>query len=993
MFSICATRRARSRVWPRSPAYWQNHKNTVLRPEKSETARCQGEATGPGFGGGSYAAYDPELERKVALKLVIPAARGSRHGQGSTRLLREAQALAKLNHPNVVTVHDVGAIENYVWLAMEYIEGETLSSWGQRARPSWREVVDVMTRAGLGLEAAHAAGLLHRDFKPDNVMIGRDGRVRVMDFGLARARAYAGDKDGEDDEEEVDETESMSRSELGSLSLEITQAGSLLGTPAYMAPEQYCGLEVTAAADQFAFCVTMWELLYGARPFSGDSIVKLAAAAASGAPRAPAGARVPGWLRRICERGLSPEPGDRFPSIAALLGAVDSAQRRRRVGRRVAVVLGAGSLVAGGFGLHELRERQQRAACEAAGATIEEVWGDARRDALREALLRSGASVAETTAQKVTPWLDRYAATWRAARVEACYAGERDEQLSLEEYGRARWCLEARRMEFSTLLEELSRGDTLATTNAVTAASSLQRAQPCLDRRLLQLREAPPPAAREDVRAALSELSRASGLLVAGEYAAGLERAEAALARAEAISWAPLELDARLLVGRSYAHLGRYADAVDVARAVYLDAAKLSATELAFRAAVHVMETTGVHLERTEESLLWGQLAEVELARLGGDEDALRSARLLRGRGLIRYRAGEYDESRALLERARALRTQALGEHHPDVMSDTEDLANTLVAMGSYEEARALLERSVAVYEETYGAEHLQVAEALNNLGTVDIETGARAQARRSLTRALELRERALGSEHPSVADSLVNLAVVERGDRHNEAARALYERAITIYEATLGPEHPKLAVALNNLALTLGDAGAHDEAKALHERVLAIRERALGEGHPSIASAQYNLALVVLKTDGPEAGRRALERALALWEKALGAEHPHLAHPLTNLSELARDEGRVDEAVALAERAVTLRERAGVDRQLIARSVFARAEALWDARQRERALADARAAATIYRDAARQEQLDKVEAWLAERERTPRRAHAGDSSSTTQTPKRSRRK
>jgi predicted Ser/Thr protein kinase len=242
---------------------------------------------GAGGVGVVYAAYDPALDRRVALKLVREeSSRGSDTSDGRARLLREAQALARLSHPNVVAVYDAGTLDERVWLAMEHVEGATLRAWAQTERP-WPELLQAMIAAGRGLAAAHAAGLVHRDVKPDNIMVGADGRVRVMDFGLARAagaRVVAAPDSGGPGER---------------LSLSVTRTGAMLGTPAYMAPEQWVGKEADARTDQFAYCVTLWEALFGERPFMGDTLVELAPRVLRGEVRAPPNGRAaPGWLRK-----------------------------------------------------------------------------------------------------------------------------------------------------------------------------------------------------------------------------------------------------------------------------------------------------------------------------------------------------------------------------------------------------------------------------------------------------------------------------------------------------------------------------------------------------------------------------------------------------------------------------------------------------------------------------------------------------------------------
>src|SRR5690606_7185636 len=218
---------------------------------------------------------DEDLDRKVAIKLL----RGelSRDEHGRTRMLREAQALARLSHPNVVQVHEVGQWTDHDYVAMEYVDGRTLDRWLAAGPRSWREILDVMVQAGRGLEAAHAAGLVHRDFKPANLLVGRDGRARVLDFGLARAASERDSKSSSKPIADIVETAEHSVFELSRSSDDLegataassafdkllTVTGAVLGTPAYMAPEQHLGQPADALSDQFSFCVVLYEALYG----------------------------------------------------------------------------------------------------------------------------------------------------------------------------------------------------------------------------------------------------------------------------------------------------------------------------------------------------------------------------------------------------------------------------------------------------------------------------------------------------------------------------------------------------------------------------------------------------------------------------------------------------------------------------------------------------------------------------------------------------------
>ncbi len=304
------------------------------------------ERLGAGAMGVVWAAYDPELDRRIALKLLRPRAAGGSEGQA--RLVREAQAMAKLSHPHVIAIHDVGQHAGHVFLAMEFVEGDTLTSWRTRTR-TWSDIVGVYLQAGRGLAAAHQAGLVHRDFKPDNVLIGRDGRVRVTDFGLAR-NVGAGEAAAQRSES-APQAGLAARSDTRTpdpSSTTITQTGALVGTPAYMAPEQFVGGRIDARSDQFSFCVALWEALYGQRPFAGRTLAQLSEAVVGGAILGPPSeVRVPSFVERALRRGLAPEPDARWPDMDALLHALGRdvvGIRRRRIGVGLGLV-GALALV------------------------------------------------------------------------------------------------------------------------------------------------------------------------------------------------------------------------------------------------------------------------------------------------------------------------------------------------------------------------------------------------------------------------------------------------------------------------------------------------------------------------------------------------------------------------------------------------------------------------------------------------------------------------
>ncbi|MEM6989031.1 MAG: serine/threonine-protein kinase [Myxococcota bacterium] len=363
---------------------------------------------GAGAMGEVFSAYDPELDRKVAVKLLRtgggdPAAR--------RRLLREAQAMAKLNHANVVTVHDVGTANDRVYIAMELVDGQTLSQWLSDAKHTQAEALEVLVAAGRGLAAAHAKRLVHRDFKPDNVMVGRDGRVLVTDFGLVHSEHA--DADAPDLELEP------SLTTMDSSVTPLTNSGTVVGTPRYMAPEQWAGLATDGRTDQFAFCVVLYQALCGTWPFVGDSVpVLMRNVTEHNLVALPPRTRIPIAVRRAILRGLSLRRDDRWPTMERLLLELsrDRQARRRRWITGVAVA-------ASGAGLAVVAMRtvdREPLPCAEAGQPVREQWSPVSRRRVAEALLATGAPYAEDTVATVHQRLDDYVDRLESAYAQAC---------------------------------------------------------------------------------------------------------------------------------------------------------------------------------------------------------------------------------------------------------------------------------------------------------------------------------------------------------------------------------------------------------------------------------------------------------------------------------------------------------------------------------------------------------------------------------------------
>ncbi|HEX4418024.1 MAG TPA: protein kinase [Kofleriaceae bacterium] len=370
---------------------------------------------GEGGMGVVHAAYDPDLQRRIALKVLRIAAPSL---EAKDRLLREARAMARLAHPNVVTVHEVGTANGRDYVAMELILGDTLAEWLRSERQRKVDIVAAFLAAGRGLAAAHAAGIVHRDFKPHNVLRSRAGRIVVTDFGLAR-EAQA-ELPAHHDSMPIAARPVMFPDSTPSSLSGITATGSLLGTPAYMAPEQWVGGAVTPATDQFAYCVALWEALAGERPFRGPTIDELRAQAAVG-PSARAAAKIPRRLRPILRRGLDPDPAQRWPNMDALLAQIVRVERRPAL----ALALGVGALLVAAIVFVAVRAGDELAAhprCQPSVLQPERVWSPSSHTAAGR----------QTVAARL---LDREVAAWGTAHAAACQLGPVERAPKL-------WCLD-----------------------------------------------------------------------------------------------------------------------------------------------------------------------------------------------------------------------------------------------------------------------------------------------------------------------------------------------------------------------------------------------------------------------------------------------------------------------------------------------------------------------------------------------------------------------
>ncbi|PRP96232.1 serine/threonine-protein kinase [Enhygromyxa salina] len=901
-------------------------------PDSAEFGRYRlGPRLGAGGMGMVFEAEDLELHRRVALKILY-ADPGAELEQTRARLMHEARAMARTAHPNVVAVYEVGRVAEQVFLAMEFVEGATLTRWlaSQRRRA---EILAAFVQAGRGLEAAHATGLVHRDFKPDNVLVGGDGRVRVTDFGLALAARRVAEPDGA----------AASADLLASTQLP-SERGAIVGTPAYMAPEQWQGEPADARSDQFSFCVALYEALLGVRPFAGDSVAALAKTVLAGRLRAPP-RRLPRWLEAVLTRGLAREPAARFVSMAELLAALE--RDRSAPARALAFVGAMGLVAAAAVGVFAWAtgspspEPAAAAAPEPSSSSPDRVepvateegcgaaaiadargrWTAARRDALRTHVAAMDGGQAIIAA--LLPVLDGWAASWTAQAGRLCDAATESSSREAR-----RGCLDHALDRFDATVTLAGELDGFEVAGALqTAAHRLPELARCEHEGWLRLHRVAPPvelAARATLLG--KELAALEAAIDLERWVGTREQAERTVAAAEALAYAPLLAEAQLAQGRLYALLGEPELAVASLEAAAVTGEAAGHERTVGLAALALIDQRGAAQLQLEDGKRWSRTASALADRIGDPsfrgQTLLAEARALaavaehrealdklaEAEPLLRERLAADHPIAIELELARADASLATAE--PDAAEAAAKRAEQLALAGLGPEALITARAKAALAEAALARGQLDAAEALARAASKipgvgrsrrhDLDRGRYlvllgdiAEARGDHAGALEHHRRAETFLHDGAeaALPLLHQAATQLRAGELEAGRALAEAGWARIDAVWEPEEPRRLAGLRLVGLAALAAGELQLARAALERARTLADEQLGFG-PQLARAQADLGYLERAAGNREAALALLDDAYVGLVAGFGLYHPDVVELCLARADLAWELG-----------------------------------------------------------------------------------------------------
>ncbi|MCG8422367.1 MAG: serine/threonine-protein kinase [Proteobacteria bacterium] len=879
---------------------------------------------GSGSSGAVYAAYDNQLERQVALKLVRPALvdqknlhedlePGESPGPGATpessasvkktgqRLLHEAQTLARISHPNVVQVYDADIYRGWFFLVMELVQGKTLREWvteqGSVAEEvPWRAILDKFVAAGRGLAAAHAAGLVHRDFKPTNVIVADDGRVYVADFGLARQ--IEGDES----------TELGEPVAVSGRSIELTATGNLVGTPAYMSPEQMQGRPADSRSDQYSFCVALYEALYGQRPVVARDFETLRTLATSGEfTQLSRSSAIPVAVRNVLKRGLSVEPGDRYPDMDALLGDLNRSLRPRRRAWIGALLLGAAVVVGSVLFWHVALPSDEP--CAASGRSVVELWNDDIAERAHTAFLSTRLPYAEATWRRLHKRMDRYAASLQAEHREICEATYVHQVQSAEDFDSRTLCLARRRRELGALISGLVRADNLMVERSLQAVAALPRSGACRDGAAPALGIPVPgdPTIASRVTEIRDRIAEARVLALSGRIGEGVELAQAQRTAAGALDYSPLDAEVTFAMASILAERDQPGDAIR-AEKMMLTAVDMADSsrhdELAADIWLALVDLARRPNNETADGHRWVRRAMAASKRL--PDSGERRGRALSLLGSLYFRDGDLAEAERQQRSGLAVAEES--GSHPLVIADLwHALANTLAAVPHRDEARDAFERALAIYRSELGEQHPRITVFSYNYARFLRQGGDLEEARQLVEQVraswIDLR----GPSHPDVADTHIVSGNIERALGRLDRATEHALQARDIYQRSFEPTHPNRALPENLLAYIAFERRQYDDMLRAYQRVLAIRLATMGEEHVHTAITRSNIGEALVALERYHEALDLFAEVAPVFERRTSENRMFRALPLKGRGLALLGLGEAEDAIDALERALDL--------------------------------------------------------------------------------------
>ncbi|MEX1362765.1 MAG: serine/threonine-protein kinase, partial [Nannocystaceae bacterium] len=754
-----------------------------------------------------------------------------------------------------------------------------------------------------GLAAAHDQGMVHRDFKPANVMVSADGRVRVLDFGLARRFGEPETEDEPSTAEPFDALDSLN-SARNTLSIQLTQTGVVMGTPAYMAPEQFFGGFVDARTDQFSFCVVLYRGLFGTRPFAGDDYNALSRAVARGQIQdIPRSSEVPRAVQLVVRRGLSVSRDDRYPSMRALLADLERGvgrARRRLAGAAITVAVAA-SL--GGAAALGSTTSESQTPCLGFETKLAGIWDEDRRGAMRAAFEATELAYADDARVTVDRSLEEYARSWVTLRTEVCEAtqvrGDQSEVLMDLRIG----CLDERLGDLRALTTVLTEEvDAQVVESTVLGVGQLPPLRQCttLERDASELLSPPEASAKAEVEQARELIAATNARMIAGKYEDARPRVTAALEHAQASGFLPVIAEAQAALGHVDDMRGDPKPAREAFEQALYAAAESGHDRVQVDALIGLASVLGRHLTETHAALHHAEHAEA-VARAQGIFE-LHAGTIALTRGTAQMAASHLDEALAQFRLAIELSQDGDGANEHAGLAALNNVPVVLGQQGHYREAAAAFELALEALQPRLGPWHPMAGTTHGNLGVTYLSLGKLELAKEHLARATEIYGKVLRPDHPEMGRIYHNLGVVEGTAGDYEAARRSYQRALELKVRALGPDHVSVATSSNNLADALLHLQRPAEAIVYIEDALRIWNRATPDNPQSLVGL-VSLAEAHLALDRPEQALPHLRRAIELGEGG-NVEPIKLAEAYFVVARaLLRSGGDRDEAIAMAER------------------------------------------------------------------------------------------